>query len=288
MSREDWRRSNTDSVISMLSRAIKDENKKCQFGISPFGVWRNADKDSIDGSKTNGAQTNYDDLYADILLWLKKGWIDYVAPQLYWEFGHRLAPYEVLLDWWSKHTYGRNCYIGLGVYKANTNAAWRDKSQLPREIEALRHTPNIQGMAFYSSKSLEKNLNGWADSLRNNYNRLPVFPPPMNWIDSSKPPMPQINSIGLRKTDSLYQVKGEFLQPVENIKKIAVYVYEDDKKSVNPTLENIFYFNADSTQFLLIFPIDPLHKTKKFAVSTISRYNVESALQVFNWQELDE
>ena len=70
--RDDWRRSNTDSIISMLSKVIKKENPKCQFGISPFGVWRNISKDPVNGSKTNGASSNYDDLYADILLWLKK------------------------------------------------------------------------------------------------------------------------------------------------------------------------------------------------------------------------
>ncbi|MGF2411762.1 MAG: glycoside hydrolase family 10 protein [Ferruginibacter sp.] len=168
MNKEDWRRSNTDSIILMLSKAIKKINPKCQFGISPFGVWRNIDKDA-EGSNTRAGQTNYDDLYADILLWLKSGWIDYVTPQLYWEFGHKAAPYEVLLDWWSKHTYGKNCYIGLGIYRAGSNEAWKDKTQLPRQIEALRNTPNVQGMIFFSSKTFEKNPNGWSDSLRLNY-----------------------------------------------------------------------------------------------------------------------
>ncbi|MEO5942418.1 MAG: family 10 glycosylhydrolase [Ferruginibacter sp.] len=168
MNKEDWRRSNTDSIILMLSKAIHETNSKCEFGISPFGVWRNASMDTA-GSNTTAGQTNYDDLYADILLWLKNGWIDYVTPQLYWEFGHKAAPFEVLVDWWSKHTYGKNCYIGLGIYRANTNAAWKDKTQLPRQIEMIRNTPNIQGMAFFSSKSFEKNPNGWSDSLRLNY-----------------------------------------------------------------------------------------------------------------------
>jgi len=182
MSRDDWRRSNVDSVIVMLSRVIKSENPKCQFGISPFGVWRNENKDPVNGSKTNGAQTNYDDLYADILLWLKNGWIDYVAPQLYWEFGHKVAPYELLVDWWSKHTYGRNCYIGLGIYRVNSNAAWKDKTQLPRMIQTLRNTPNIQGMVFFSSKTFESNPNGWADSLRLNYFKDPAETPKMSWL----------------------------------------------------------------------------------------------------------
>lgn len=168
MSKDDWRRSNVDSVILFLSKAIKEENKKVQFGISPFGVWRNADKDP-EGSATQAGQTNYDDLYADILLWLKEGWIDYVAPQLYWEFGHPRAPYEVLLDWWSKHSYGKPCYIGLGIYRANSTKEWKDKTLLPRQIEALRATPNINGMIFFSSKSFNNNPNGWSDSLRLKY-----------------------------------------------------------------------------------------------------------------------
>lgn len=176
MNKDDWRRSNVDSIILMLYRAIKKINPKCQFGISPFGVWRNIDKDP-EGSNTRAGQTNYDDLYADILLWLKNGWIDYVAPQLYWEFGHKAAPYEVLIDWWSKHTYGKNCYIGLGIYRAGSNEAWKDVTQLPRQIELLRNTPNMNGMIFFSSKSFNSNPNGWNDSLRTNYFSVPVATP---------------------------------------------------------------------------------------------------------------
>ena len=177
MNKDDWRRSNTDSIISMLSLAIKTENPKCQFGISPFGIWRNINKDSVNGSNTNGGSSNYDDLYADILLWLKKGWIDYVAPQIYWEFDHRVAPFGVLLEWWSRHTFGKNCYIGIGMYKAGSNASWKDKTQLPRQIKAIRSTPNIQGMIFYKASSMQKNMNGWGDSLRLNYFREPVRTP---------------------------------------------------------------------------------------------------------------
>jgi uncharacterized lipoprotein YddW (UPF0748 family) len=182
MSKDNWRRSNVDSIIFMLSTAIKKVNSRCQFGVSPFGVWRNQDRDPVNGSKTNGAQSNYDDLYADILLWLRNGWIDYVAPQLYWEFGHKIAPYQVLLDWWSTHTYGRNLYIGLAIYRANSNAAWKDNTQLTRQIEALRNTPNVQGMIFFSSKSFNNNPNGWSDSLRLNYFKEPAKTPQMEWL----------------------------------------------------------------------------------------------------------
>ena len=179
LKKDNWRRSNTDSIIALLSRVIKAANKTCQFGISPFGIWRSKERDPINGSNTNGGASDYDDLYADILLWLKNGWIDYVAPQLYWEFSHRTAPYNVLLDWWNNHTFGRQCYIGLGIYKANTNKAWKDPTQLTRQIDALRSKPNIQGMIFFSSKSFENNPNGWSDSLRLHYFKDPVTLPAM-------------------------------------------------------------------------------------------------------------
>jgi uncharacterized lipoprotein YddW (UPF0748 family) len=186
VNKEDWRRSNVDSIIYKLFTVIRQAKSHVQFGISPFGVWRNADKD-VRGSNTKAGQTNYDDLYADILLWLQKGWIDYVAPQLYWEMGHKAAPYEVLIDWWSKHTYGKNCYIGLGIYRANgRDAAWKDSTLLPRQIEMLRNTSNIHGMIFFSSKSFFNNPNGWNDSLRLNYFKEPALVPEMNWMKKKK------------------------------------------------------------------------------------------------------
>ena len=118
MSRDDWRRSNVDSIIKMLHTTIRAINPRVKFGISPFGVWRNSNKDVM-GSNTTAGQTNYDDLYADILLWLRNGWIDYVAPQLYWEIGHKVVDYNILLNWWASHTYGRQLFIGHGIYRAN-------------------------------------------------------------------------------------------------------------------------------------------------------------------------
>jgi uncharacterized lipoprotein YddW (UPF0748 family) len=182
LSKDDWRRSNVDSIISMLSRAIKKEKPWVKFGISPFSVWRNKDQDP-DGSDSKASQTNYDDLYANVLLWLRKGWIDYVAPQLYLEIGNSKIAYEKLLDWWSKHTYGRHLYIGQGIYRAGeNNAAWRNPKELPEQIQLLRQYPNVQGSIYFSSTTFDRNPNGWNDSLKNNYYREPAQIPPMDWL----------------------------------------------------------------------------------------------------------
>jgi len=274
MNKEDWRRSNTDSIIVMLGTAIKQEKKYCRFGISPFGVWRNSDKDSV-GSNTKAGQTNYDDLYADIVLWLKNGWIDYVAPQLYWEFGHKAAPYEILLDWWGKHTYGRHCYIGLGIYRANSNPAWRDKNILPRQITELRKTANVEGMIFFSSKSFEKNPNGWNDSLQNNYFKYPALIPPMEWVDTLKLHEPIVRS-KFNKQDS---VLTAFLQKgfsEDDIKGFAVYRSENGNFSNDSN--SIYEFVPFSPDAKFNLKVNQLQRSRQFSyfVTTVSRTNNES------------
>jgi uncharacterized lipoprotein YddW (UPF0748 family) len=191
MNKEDWRRSNCDSIVLLIHDIVRAVKPQVKFGISPFGVWRNKSQDAM-GSDTKAGQTNYDDLYADILLWLQKGWIDYVVPQLYWERGHNLCDYDVLLDWWNEHSYGRHLYIGMGIYRAGSNAAWRNKNELPDQIKRLRNYPNTGGSVYFSGKSFEKNPNGWSDSLRTNYYRYPALPPPMPWLDNSTPSQPLV------------------------------------------------------------------------------------------------
>lgn len=181
MAKDAWRRSNVDSIIVKLANVIKTEKPWVKFGISPFGVWRNKSQDP-EGSDTKAGQTNYDDLYADILLWLRNGWIDYVVPQLYWEIGFEKADYITLINWWSQHSYGKHCYIGLAPYRANSNAAWKEKTQLPRQIQLTRTVPNIQGQVYFSSKSFINNPNGWNDSLQNNYYKTQVPTPEMPWL----------------------------------------------------------------------------------------------------------
>jgi uncharacterized lipoprotein YddW (UPF0748 family) len=231
LSKDDWRRSNTGSIIQALGIVIKEEKKLCRFGISPFSVWRNNDKDPERGSDSRSGQTNYDDLYADILLWLKKGWIDYVTPQLYFTIGHPKVDYAKMLDWWSRNSYGRHVYIGHGIYKAESNeAGWKEPNELPNQIKLLRRYPNVQGSIYYSSKLFDKNPNGWNDSLQNNYYKYPALLPPMRWIDNEKPWPPIVErSI---TNDSVVQltVKPDPRNNVE-IKYYVVYQYATDSHS---------------------------------------------------------
>lgn len=196
LSKDDWRRSNVDSIIVSISKVIREEKKGIRFGISPFSVWRNKDKDPR-GSDSKGGQTNYDDLYADILLWLEKGWIDYVTPQLYLEIGHDKIDYVKMLDWWSKNAYGKHVYIGHGIYRTDekNSVKWKNPAELPNQLKLLRANPNVQGSIYFSSKSFDRNPNGWNDSLQNNYYKYPALLPPMPWISSQKPAAPELDRL---------------------------------------------------------------------------------------------
>lgn len=289
MTKDDWRRSNVDSIILKLSRTIKEENKYCKFGISPFGVWRNSSKDST-GSETQAGQTNYDDLYADILLWTKMKWIDYVAPQLYWEIGFAKAPYEVLIDWWAEHSYGRQLFIGHGFYRTleNRTGPWKSPTEIPNQIAMLREYKEVQGSIFFSSKSFYKNPNGWNDSLKNNYYKYPAIVPPMNWIDSIKPLRPTIlyDSMAITFKDSI----GITIRPNPSSispRSYIIYSFSDLSNRNIAEVKNITaIINSASSKYFYSLKQIPQSQTKiVIAVTSLSKTNNESPLSRYIYLE---
>lgn len=169
----DWRRNNVDMAIQDISATIRECKEGVEFGISPFGVWRNASVDST-GSKTQAGITNYDDLYANIRLWIQAGWIDYVLPQLYWEIGKKVADYETLAHWWAKEVRGTNCklYIGMAPYRlenASPKSAWGMGNEISRQMRLNRTIPEITGECFYSTRPLLRNPRGVCDSIKTIY-----------------------------------------------------------------------------------------------------------------------
>jgi len=167
---EDWRRDNVNRAIQEISATIHECKDSVQFGISPFGVWRNASVDST-GSKTTAGITNYDDLYADIRLWIREGWIDYVLPQLYWEIGKKAADYETLAHWWANEVRGTNCklYIGMAPYRlegAKKDSPWGIGNEISRQMKLNRTIPEISGECFYSTRPLLRNPRHVCDTIK--------------------------------------------------------------------------------------------------------------------------
>ena len=164
----DWRRDNVNLAIEQVHNTIMSIKPHVQFGISPFGIWRNKANDPR-GSETNGLQ-NYDQLYADILLWMEKGWIDYVVPQLYWEIGKKVADYKTLAYWGAQHATDKcRLYIGMAPYhmgNPKAAAAWHEGNEICRQLRLNRSIPGISGECYFPSNVLLKNHHNLVYSLQ--------------------------------------------------------------------------------------------------------------------------
>ena len=162
-SKADWRRHNTELLISQVSRTIKQLNPNVEFGVSPAGVWRNISHDPA-GSATRGAAA-YDESYADTRRWVQLGLLDYIAPQIYWPFSRDAARYDVLARWWAnvvKPTSTR-LYIGVALYKvgepSKNEPDWTVQGGVPelkRQLDLNETVPNIHGTILFRENNLNQ------------------------------------------------------------------------------------------------------------------------------------
>ena len=175
----DWRRHNVDLFVEQLAETVHNTKPWVKVGISPFGIYRNQ-KSHPKGSRTNGLQ-NYDQLYADILLWDKNRWMDYCVPQLYWEIGNKAADYDELIHWWNDNCHNTNLYIGEDVERTVKYQHMAEKMTLHAEME------HVQGVVLWYAKAVVDNVGNYGRQLRNNYWRYPALHPTTPWIDNTAP-----------------------------------------------------------------------------------------------------
>jgi len=272
---DDWRRNNVNIIIEELFTTIKTIKPWVQFGISPFGVWRNI-SDDPNGSNTDAGQTNYDDLYADILLWLENDWLDYVLPQAYWRIGHKKADYSTIVNWWSKNNYGTNLYIGQGMYRLDNkknHRAWKKKN--PTEIEKqliLNHQlSQIKGSAFFSAKSFLKNPLGINQILKNNYYQNPILPPSTNHNKKFIPEPVSDAKISKLKTKK-YRLSWESLPENKEKEAVKFIVYQLDKNENHVTFKSSRIREITGNKFIDLSKKE-YKKSNIFIIQAVSRNN---------------
>lgn len=285
--KEAWRRNNVDVLIKDLGIAIKRSNPSCAFGISPFSVWRNASKDPVRGSRTETGQTNYDDLYADILLWMENGWIDYIVPQLYFPIGFDKADYATLLQWWNRYAYGRILFIGQGLYNVNTSTreAWKDPAEIPRQIRMNRESPLVRGSMWFSAKSVLTNALGVTDSLRQNYYRHPAIHPVLF------PGLPDHVEVAVLKKPRVKMVNGQ-VELRWQLKSNTVFtpkyflIYRRQGRGLSTRLEPEhlyvqFYPEQPANEFIFLDKNVARGKRYSYRVVAVNAYHQETLPSVF-------
>jgi len=186
----DWRRDNVNQLIKELHALIKDVKPWVKFGISPFGIYRNdpSGKNTAYGSATRGLQ-NYDDLYADVLLWEREGWVDYLIPQVYWNFGTAAADYEVLCRWWNDRCGKRLLIIGEDVERTakGVDPQSPNQNQTAAKYNLLARLKNVSGTCQWYAASFCENVGNYRGYLQSTYFKRPALQPKMTWKGKGKP-----------------------------------------------------------------------------------------------------
>ena len=185
----DWRRANIDRFVERMYREVHAIKPTIKVGISPFGIWRPGNPSGITGLDA------YASIYADSRKWLQQGWVDYLAPQLYWGISPPQQSYTALLDWWlSQNTMNRNVWPGLAAYRVNdgTSSAF-SMQEIPDQIRATRQRPSGTGNLLYNTSwTLKRNGGALASTLAADLYKTPALVPASPWLDATPPSAPTI------------------------------------------------------------------------------------------------
>ncbi|WP_329579083.1 family 10 glycosylhydrolase [Kitasatospora sp. NBC_01250] len=187
-----WRRDNVDRLVRETAGRIAELNRSqttgsgrprrpVRFGISPFGVWRDRSVDPL-GSDTHGGLSSFDDLCADTRGWVLSGWLDYIAPQLYWSIGFATCDYAELAPWWAELVRGTDTLLFLGeaLYKAgdpDQSAPWQDPAELSRHLTLTQDLPEVRGNLFFTAGDVAADRIGAMRQVVTDHYRTRVRPP---------------------------------------------------------------------------------------------------------------
>jgi uncharacterized lipoprotein YddW (UPF0748 family) len=194
-----WRRDNVDRLVREMDDRVHALKPWVKFGVSPFGIWRNRASDP-EGSDTNGTES-YTAISADTRGWVKKGWLDYIAPQIYWYIGHPLADYAKLAPWWAEQAEGTGVqlYIGQADYRQGApgqDPPWQDPSELSRHLTLNLGHPQIAGDIHFSAKDMEADPIGAVRLMVAEHYARPALVPLMPRLGGHAPPAPHVRRSG--------------------------------------------------------------------------------------------
>lgn len=273
--RGDWRRYNVNLFIKQVSDSIHAIKPWVKFGISPFGIYRNKTAAAPIGSNTRGTQ-NYDDLYADVLLWVNNGWIDYCVPQLYWQIGHPSADYKTLIEWWNRYAGKRPLYIGEDVERTVKFADTQNPNinQMPAKYKLHEQMNHVNGTVLWYAKAVADNVGNYGTVLRTNYWRYPALQPLMPFIDHKLPKKPKsVKGVWTSDGYMLFWGKPAGTKWNEEAVKYVVYRF---RKGEKVDLEDPSKIVKITTDTFLKLPYNDGKERNTYIVTSLDRMSNES------------
>lgn len=270
----DWRRSNVNVLIKKLHETIREIKPWVKFGVSPFGIYRNESSDPL-GSKTKGLQ-NYDDLYADVLLWAREGWIDYNIPQIYWHIGHPVADYETLVKWWARNTENRPLFIGQSVMNTVQNADPKNPSinQLPRKMALQRAYQTIGGSCQWPASAVVENAGKYRDALIAEYHKYPALPPVFDFMDNeASAKVRKMKPVWTEDGYILFWTAPKYKEEMNRAVQYVVYRF-NDKEKVN--IDDPSHIVAITRDNFYKLPYEDGKTKYRYVVTALDRLHNES------------
>ena len=270
----DWRRSNVNVLIKKLHETIREIKPWVKFGVSPFGIYRNESSDPL-GSKTKGLQ-NYDDLYADVLLWAREGWIDYNIPQIYWHIGHPVADYETLVKWWARNTEKRPLFIVQSVMNPVQNADPKNPSinQLPRKMALQRAYQTIGGSCQWPASAVVENAGKYRDALIAEYHKYPALPPVFDFMDNEAPAkVRKMKPVWTEDGYILFWTAPKYKEEMNRAVQYVVYRF-NDKEKVN--IDDPSHIVAITRDNFYKLPYEDGKTKYRYVVTALDRLHNES------------
>lgn len=171
MSIEDWRRDNVSALVRAMYERCTAVRPSLQVGSAPIGIYRNL--------PTARGWEGRNAIFQDSRRWLREGYHDYVAPQIYWGLtrkGSRID-FEALVADWKRESSARLVIAGVAAYKENVQP-W-----LADHIDAIRDH-GAAGVVFFRYAHVKGNPLGGRFDRR-------TIPPPMPWRDAVRPNPPR-------------------------------------------------------------------------------------------------
>jgi uncharacterized lipoprotein YddW (UPF0748 family) len=190
LDRDDWRRHNVDLFVQQLYAAVKHEKRWVAVGISPFGIWQPGHPAGVQGFDA------YAKLYTDSRRWLQQGWVDYLAPQLYWPIDRPAQSYAELLRWWTdQNSKGRNVWPGNYAARVAGTAGGSEvwpASEIVNQIQLTREQPGASGDVLFSMGALMSDPDSLDERLVAGPYATPALVPAFPWLGGVKPPRPHV------------------------------------------------------------------------------------------------
>ena len=270
----DWRRDNVNVLIKEIHETVRECKPWVKFGVSPFGIYRNK-KNDPNGSDTRGLQ-NYDDLYADVLMWINNGWVDYNIPQIYWEIGHPAADYDNLIHWWAKHAASRPLFIGQDVMRTVNKADARNplQNQMPAKMKLQRSLPTVQGSCQWYAAAVVDNAGNYRTMLEKEYHRYPALIPESPFMDDKAPgKVKKVKMVWTYEGPVLFWTAPKAKDEMDKAVQYVVYRF-DKKEKVN--LDDASHIVAITRDHFYPLPYNDGKTKYQYVVTALDRLHNES------------